>query len=46
MFFNKKKMRFFLVPGDESQSTVRRAMKMGVIVLKDTATDKPDYGTF
>ena len=44
LFLSKKKIRFFLAPGDEGISTVRRAMKMGAIVLKETSLETPHYG--
>lgn len=34
LFLSKKKLRFFLAPGDEGVSTIRRALKMGACVLK------------
>jgi hypothetical protein len=48
LFLAKKKVRFFLAPEDQGVnmiSTVRRALKMGATVLKDTSSDTPDYGT-
>lgn len=35
-YLNRKKLRIFMVPGDEAISIERRAVKMGAIILKET----------